>query len=104
MDKNELQNMSSELSSTNMIIRVLTQDIIAIKSFKIVKDIAFSSIPLVTLQEKSIDANGLINRINGLKNERNLVLGCNPRNHPKVGFLTASQDFKVELNNNLDNG
>jgi tyrosine-protein kinase Etk/Wzc len=106
MDKNELQTMSSEVSSANMIIRMLTQDILSIKSFKkIFKDTEFSSIPLVALQEKDIDVNDLITRINVLKNERNLVLLDVTPDHPKVRLLDKQiQDFKVELSNNLDNG
>lgn len=106
MDKNELQTMSSEVSSTNIIIRMLTQDILSIKSFKkIFKETEFSSIPLIALQEKDIDINNLITRINVLKNERNLVLLDVTPDHPKVRLLDKQiQDFKEELNNNLDNG
>jgi hypothetical protein len=88
MDKNELQTMSSEVSSTNKIIRMLTQDILSIKSFKkIFKVTEFSSIPLVALQEKDIDVNDLITRINVLKNERNLVLLDVTTRPPQSSFI-----------------
>lgn len=105
MDKNELQNLSIEMSATNKTIRSLTQDIISIKAFKkILNSKEISTIPLLTLQERDIDLVSIISKINSLKNERNLTLLDVTTDHPRVRLLDQQiQDFTVELNNNLNN-
>jgi tyrosine-protein kinase Etk/Wzc len=105
MDKNELQSMSTEVSATNKLIRSLSQDIVSIKSFrKLITDNSFTTIPLISIRTEDIDVSSLINRVNALKNERNLVLLDVTPDHPKVRLLDQQiQDFTTELGNNLDN-